>query len=77
VFRWMMDAGEEEGSHRRNSIWTRVSLLCAAVFIFLIGLVFNDLCDPAPSEFERTVFYIIVLLIFLETVYAGWYRVDE
>jgi hypothetical protein len=69
--------GRQDGDRQAGGVWTWVMLLCAAVVIFFVCLLFHQLCEPAPSTFEQAVFYAIIFLIFLETVYSGLYRAEE
>jgi apolipoprotein N-acyltransferase len=73
MFRSIFDGSQNEDPRESEQVWAWVSLLCAAVFLCLICWLFNQ-CNPAPNKFEQAVFYTIMLLIFLETFYAGWYR---
>lgn len=76
MFRQMFNAGQDGGTGG-GGIRTAVSLLIAAVVIFCICLLFHQFCEPAPNAFEQAVFYSLIFLIFLETVYAGVYRSEE
>lgn len=76
MFRRLFDENHDRHP-QEGGIWGFVSLLAAAAFIFIVCLLFHQYCEPAPSMFEQVVFYAIIFLIFLETVYAGFYRSEE
>lgn len=76
MFQWL-NSSQNEDPPSSASIWASLSLLSAAVFIFLTCLLFHYLCDPPPTKFEQAVFYAIIFLIFLETVYTGMYRSEK
>jgi hypothetical protein len=61
-----------------NLTYSWLSLLCVVALLFFAGWGFVFLfCEPEPNNFERAVFFGLLFLIFLETVNAGWYRVED
>jgi hypothetical protein len=56
--------------------WPRV--LCSLLGLVLLAWGFNGIyARPLPTSAELAVFCFLLVLIFLETVQAGWYRRTE
>lgn len=64
--------GQPEGPHSYDDIWIWATRLSAVIIIVFICWLFHRLCSPTPTGFEQAVFYTLMLLVFLEAVYAGW-----
>lgn len=65
---------------QRDSLDIALTILVAIIAIGLaaiLGLVFEGLCEPTPTPFQRTVFYTLVVMLLLEIVFAGWFRFDD
>ncbi|MFL6211941.1 MAG: hypothetical protein ACJ74W_24050 [Pyrinomonadaceae bacterium] len=68
---------ETEQYTPRDITLTGAVLVLALAVSLIFGYAFEQMSDPPPSTFERIIFYGLLFMIFLETVYAGWYRLDD
>ena len=73
---WTHDTSYE-GDDTEAVLWTVLTLIIAFAFAAIALILFEGLCAPPPSTFERVAFYTIIAMIFVETAFAGWYRVRD
>jgi hypothetical protein len=58
-------------------LWWRFALIVIVLSLLGWGYSAAWYCDPAPSEREQAVFCLLLLVILIQTIQAGWYRNDD
>lgn len=55
-------------------LWWRFALMVTILALLGWGFSASWYCDPAPSGRQAAVFFLLLLVILVQTIQAGWYR---
>ena len=58
-------------------LWWRFALIAIVLSLFGWGYSAAWYCYPAPTERQQAVFFLLLLVILVQTIQAGWYRGDD
>src|SRR5437763_11390904 len=58
-------------------LWWRFALILIVLSLLGWGYSAAWYCYPAPSERQEAVFFLLLLVILIQTMQAGWYRNDD
>lgn len=58
-------------------LWWRFAVIVIVLSLLGWGYSAAWYCSPAPSERHQAVFFLLLLVILIQTIQAGWYRNDD